>query len=803
MSKVNLTIDGKSIQASQGDMIIQAADGAGIYIPRFCYHRKLSVAANCRMCLVEVEKAPKTLPACATPVSEGMRVFTRSKSALESQRAVMEFLLINHPLDCPICDQGGQCELQDLALGFGQDESRYTEGKRSVEDKDIGPLVATEMTRCIHCTRCVRFGEEIAGFRELGMTGRGGSSEIGTYVEKAMASELSGNIIDLCPVGALTAKPSRFRGRAWEYRQHESVAPHDCVGSNIYIHTRLQNDTPYRQLMRVVPKDNDAVNETWISDRDRFSYEAVSAEQRLTTPMIKVEGAWRNVDWETAIAFARDRLNTIQKRFGGEQIAGLVHPSSTLEEQYLMQKLIRGLGSGHIDHRLHQSDFTDQDAQGLYPNLGGSLVELGQVDAALLLGSNLREAQPMACHRLRQAQMHRAAKIMAMNTMHVDYHIPLAQEVVSPINELVHDVACLAKAAASKFSGDLPLPAQSLPKNLQPDESHLAIIEALLAAESSHLIVGEMVTTHPHASVITGYVEILAQLTGSRLGVMSMGANASGAWLAGAVPHRGPIGMKTHLMGDHAAALFETARRGYVLFNVEPNLDCFNPNLAVTALKNSEGVIAFSSFMSETLSRCADVLFPLASMGETAGTFVNVEGRWQSFSGVTEPLGSARPGWKILRVLGNFLDIPGFDQSSAEAVRQEVYALYDTHHQDFRPAERVLSHLLPESSPKLMRMGGWSALHVDALLRHAPALQATGLGHTLIKMNSTTAGTYQLLADRRVVINQSGIEVTLPWAIDDTIPDGQIYLPAGLLDVAFLGPVVGKIEIIGSEPRHG
>lgn len=802
MAKVTFTIDGKPVTASPGSMIIQAADEAGVYIPRFCYHKKLTVAANCRMCLVEVEKAPKALPACATPVGEGMAVLTRSKAALDAQKAVMEFLLINHPLDCPICDQGGQCELQDLAMGYGQDTTRYEEGKRSVADKDIGPLIATEMTRCIHCTRCVRFGEEVAGLRELGATGRGESTEIGTYIAASVQSHISGNVIDLCPVGALTAKPSRFHGRAWEYRQHESVAAHDCIGSNVFAHTRLQNDTAYRQLMRVVPKENEAINETWISDRDRYSYEAVNSEHRLTSPMIKVEGKWRQVDWETAMSYARDRLNTIKEQFGADQVAGIVHPSASLEEQFLMQKMLRGFGSPHIDHRIHQSDFSDQDAAPLYPLLGTSLAEMSKLDAALLIGSNMDQAQPIACQRLRQAAK-KGAKILAVNPAKFDYHMPLTGEQVVAINQLPAVIAGLAKAAASAFKGALPESAKSLPTDVKPDADAKAFVKTLVSGAQRAIYLGESVTSHPDASLIIGYAEILAQLTGCRLGVLSQGANAAGAWIAGAVPHRGPSGTKVEQAGDDAKNLFESGRRGYVLCQVEPHLDCFNPGIAISALKNAQGVIAMTSFMSETLAEVADVLLPLAGFGESAGTLVNAEGRWQSFQGVTEPLGAARPGWKVLRVLANFLGLDGFSHTSAQDVHAECLAAYDEHHQQFQPTARMFSSHLPAPETGLMRFGGWPAMAVDSHVRHAPALQAAHGEQAVARMHSKTAEAHQLLAARRVIIHQAGVEMAVAWVADDTLPEGQLYLATGLLETAYLGDAIGSIEIVGSEPHHG
>ena len=420
---LNIEVDGKLLQARRGQMLIEVTDANDIYIPRFCYHKKLTVAANCRMCLIEVEKAPKPLPACSTPVMEGMKVQTRSKLAIEAQKSVMEFLLINHPLDCPICDQGGECELQDLAIGYGEGVSRYQESKRIVMDKNIGPLIQTDMTRCIHCTRCVRFGEEIAGLREMGSVGRGERMEISTYIEKSVSSELSGNIIDICPVGALTSKPFRFSARAWEMVQRESIAPHDSVGSNVQLH--IKDD----RVMRVIPAENEAINEVWISDRDRFSYEGMYSDDRLQTPMIKQNGNWQETDWETALEFVGKNLDKILSSYGSDQLGGLISPASTLEELYLFQKLLRALGSNNIDSRLRQNDFAQQDADPAFPYLGQSIASLEDLDAVLMIGSNIRKEQPMINHRLRKASL-KGADVMMINSVDYEINYDVSEQII-------------------------------------------------------------------------------------------------------------------------------------------------------------------------------------------------------------------------------------------------------------------------------------------------------------------------------------------------------------------------------------
>ncbi|MDZ7737198.1 MAG: NADH-quinone oxidoreductase subunit NuoG [Gammaproteobacteria bacterium] len=442
---VTIEVNGRSLPARKGQMVIEVTDANDIYIPRFCYHKKLSVAANCRMCLVEVEKAPKPLPACATPVSDGMKVFTRSKLAIDAQKGVMEFLLINHPLDCPICDQGGECELQDLAMGYGRDVSRYNEGKRVVKDKDIGPLVQTEMTRCIHCTRCVRFGDEIAGLRELGATGRSEHMEIGTYVEKTMVSELSGNVIDLCPVGALTDKPFRYSARAWEMVQRPSIAPHDSVGSNLHFHVKGQI------VKRTVPAENECINEVWLADRDRYSCEGLHSPERLQAPMIKQNGEWHEVDWEIALEQVRDRLQTVIDRGGAGTVAGLAAPWSTLEELYLFQKLLRGIGIPHIDHRLRQHDFRDDDAVPVYPGLGQSIADLQEIDTALLIGAWPRKEQPLINHRLRKAAL-KGARVMAVNSVDFDQNFDFAATCIVAPSQMVNTLAGIAAVLVEQQS---------------------------------------------------------------------------------------------------------------------------------------------------------------------------------------------------------------------------------------------------------------------------------------------------------------------------------------------------------------
>ncbi|HEX6638573.1 MAG TPA: NADH-quinone oxidoreductase subunit NuoG, partial [Steroidobacteraceae bacterium] len=529
---VNVEVDGRAVQGKKGQMIIHVTDAHGAYVPRFCYHDKLPIAANCRMCLVEVEKAPKPLPACATPIGEGMKIHTKSPKAIGAQKATMEFLLINHPLDCPICDQGGECELQDLAMGFGRDISRFNERKRVIKDKDIGPLVSTDMTRCIHCTRCVRFGQDVAGIQELGTTGRGEQMEIGTYVERAVGHELSGNIIDLCPVGALNSKPFRYRARSWEMTQAALVSPHDGVGTNIFGHV-LRG-----KLMRVVPRTNEAINETWIADRDRFSYEGLYAADRIGEPMVREGGEWKRVTWEQALETAAKGLKA-----AGQDLATLASSSSTIEELYLLARITRGLGSGNIDHRLRQTDFRDQDADPAAPSLGGlAIADIDDLEGLLVVGSNLRREVPVLAHRVRKAAR-KGAKIAFLNPARFDYLFPVAAYLESAPLAQVADLAAIYSAC---LDGATPAKHLSgLVSGVQPNTAHRAIATALRNGTRRAIWLGALAQRHPAWADIRALAAGIAAATGASLGTLAEGGNAAGAYLAGAVPHRDPAGIKS------------------------------------------------------------------------------------------------------------------------------------------------------------------------------------------------------------------------------------------------------------------
>ena len=782
---VNIEINGIAIQARDGVMLIEAADEAGIRVPRFCYHKKLSVAANCRMCLVEVEKAPKPMPACATPVTEGMVVFTKSKKALAAQKAVMEFLLINHPLDCPICDQGGECDLQEMALGYGQDVSRFSENKRVVAAKNIGPLIATDMTRCIHCTRCVRFGQEVAGIREMGATGRGEHTEIGTYIEKSISSEVSANIIDLCPVGALTSKPFRYSARPWELNDRPSVAPHDCLGSNIYVQTRRN------EVMRVLPRENEEINETWLSDRDRFSYLAVNSQQRLTAPMIKVKGKWEETDWNTALEFTKKRLS---EAMAGDTngLATLISPNATVEEMSLAQKLTRGLGSNNIDHRLRQCDFSDQAMAPAFPSLGMPINELELVDAALLIGSNVRKEQPLAAIRLRKAAMN-GAKIMAINPVDYGFNFPLSEmELASPIG-MVRQLAGVAKALLKLKGGPAPAELDSLLASIESNDIQLAMAEHLNSADKPAVIMGNLTQSCAQYADIRALAGLLASLASASLGQFTDGANAAGGWLSGAIPHRLPAAGQ-ECRGMNVAESLEQARKAYLLIGLEPELDINNPARTSAALEKAECVISLSSFDSEALREQSDVLLPIASFTETSGTYINCEGKWQSFSGAVQPLGEARPAWKVLRVLGNFFELTGFDYLSSEEVRDELKSACtdvttDTQSQVVYPTSLADDSLL-------QRLGEVPIYTVDQYTRRSVALQNTvDAAAVSARMNSQLASKHSVKDGDKIFASQEGASVELLVEIDDRVSDNSVVIPAGVQETSILGDNFATVSL--------
>ncbi|MEM1439743.1 MAG: NADH-quinone oxidoreductase subunit NuoG [Pseudomonadota bacterium] len=706
---VTLEIDGKSVQAKKGQMLIEATDAAEAYVPRFCYHKKLSVAANCRMCLVEVERAPKPLPACATPVADGMVVRTKSRYAISAQRATMEFLLINHPLDCPICDQGGECELQDLAMGYGRDISRYTERKRVVKDKNIGPLVSTDMTRCIHCTRCVRFGKEIQGIQELGTTGRGENMQIGTYIEQNVDHELSGNIIDLCPVGALNNKPYRFSARSWEMIQQPIVGAHDCVGSNLFAHTLRGT------VKRIVPRPNEAINETWISDRDRFSYEGIYSEDRLQTPRLRVDGEWRDASWGEALDAAVDAL-----RAAGADSGFIVSPSATLEEGYLLNGLASQLGTADIDHRITRRDVADQSADPAFPWLGMALEDLDQLDAALVVGSRLRKEVPIIAHRLRKAAVNNGAKVATLESSASEYFFPT---VAQTVGGFAAGLAAVVKAAAEVSGQAAPNAVSALIDGARVDSAARDAAQALIDGERALILFGLEAGAHAAFSELRLLGDALAKLTGATVGYLSEGANSAGLSLAGVLPHRTAGAALREDTGRSVGEMLEQAPKCLVLWNVEPDVD-LAAFAGATQARKPNTVIACTPYFGKAIAEQADIVLPIGTFAETAGTFVNVEGRAQSWQGIAKPVGEARPGWKVLRVLGTALEAPGFDFNDATEVATAAQTVLsstagDNRYEGSHTARRVNGE--DAATATLAR----PIYEVDATVRRAQALQLT------------------------------------------------------------------------------
>ena len=784
--KVTIEIDGRACEAVPGEMIIEVADREGISIPRFCYHKKLSIAANCRMCLVEAEQGgrpfPKPVPACATPIGAGMKVQTRSPKALEAQKGTMEFLLINHPLDCPICDQGGECELQDVAMGYGGDVSRYGERKRVVADEDFGPLIATDMTRCIHCTRCVRFGAEIAGVRELGATGRGEHLRIGTYVAHTLAHELSGNVIDLCPVGALTSKPYRFTARAWELTQVPGISPHDSLGSNLSLHVRG------RRVLRVHPRENEAINETWIADRDRFSYAGLAAPDRLTEPLVKQDGAWQPVSWQKALRLAAERLKA-----GGAASGALVSPQATLEEMYLAQKLVRGLGANALDTRLRQADFRGNGADPALPWLGLPIAELPGQEGILLIGTDLRQEQPLLAHRLRQA-VENGARVACVNPYALSLTFPAVQYAVIPA-AMVAELAALARALEVRGTG----PLASWLEAARPDARHEATAAWLRQAGNNgrgRILLGALAAAHPDYAPLKALAQALATASGAHLGFLPAAANSLGAHLAGALPHLDVGARPLATPGRDAAAMLASPPKTWLLWGVEPAYDTQDPAALARALAAADFVIAAATHRETSLEACADLLLPIAAFAETSGTFVNLEACWQGFRGAIPPPGEARPGWKVLRVLGNLLDLASFDYNASEEVCAAVRAACADIQPDNRPRGdwAVELRLLPDG--QLCRVGPVPIYAGDALVRRAPALQASPLAEELaVVLHPDTAASLGLGTGDRVAIRQNGALVEAPTRLDEAVPAGCARIPAAVAGSEALGPQIGPIAL--------
>jgi len=763
---INIEIDGKPVETERGSTVMDAANKLGVYIPHFCYHKKLSIAANCRMCLVEVEKAPKPLPACATPVADGMKVCTHSEMAVKAQNGVMEFLLINHPLDCPICDQGGECQLQDLAVGYGGGASRYKEEKRVVMHKDIGALVSTEeMSRCIQCTRCVRFGQEIAGVMELGMAFRGEHSEIMSFVNSSVDSELSGNMIDLCPVGALTSKPFRYTARSWELSRRKSVSPHDGLGSNLVVQVKDN------KVLRVVPVENEAINECWISDKDRFSYEGLNSSERLTKPMLKQDGKWLEVEWQAALEYVANGLRQISGSAGADQIAALATPHSTLEELYLLQKLMRGIGSNNVDSRLRQSDFSADGKQAGAPWLGMPVADINTRDRFLIVGSFLRKDHPLLAARIRQA-VKKGAQVNIIHSSDDDLLMHVANKAIVAPGTMLDALSQVAKDVAAKHNA--------------------GIAGSLASGERVVVLLGNFAQQHPQAAQLQMLAQQIAAATNGKFGFLGEAANSVGAHLAGAVPFGGAT------QGMNAAQMLASPRKAYVLLNVEPELDMHDAQQAMKAMKAADMVVAMSAYKHHA-TEYADVLLPIAPFTETSGTFVSTEGRAQSFRGAVKPLGEARPAWKVLRVLGNLLNLSGFDYDTSEAVRDEVLSGVDATSKLNNTLQTSIqpSVLTPQSSSSgLQRVSDVPIYFADAVVRRSIALQKTrDAAAPCVAMHGSKLHKLGIKSGDTVKVSQGNGSVQLTVQSNDRLPMHTARVSAGHPATALLGAMFGTITV--------
>src|SRR5690606_3970566 len=727
---VTVFIDGVEMAAPKGSMIIQAADKAGIPIPRFCYHDKLAIAANCRMCLVEVEKMGKPAPACATPVMDGMRVSTRSDKALKSQRNVMEFLLINHPLDCPVCDQGGECELQDLSLGYGRSVSRFAERKRSVTDEDLGPLVASEMTRCIHCTRCIRVTAEIAGTYELGGMQRGEDLMIGTYDGKPLTTELSGNVIDVCPVGALTNKVFRFRARPWELIAKESLGYHDALGSNLFVHARRGD------VMRTVPRDNDAVNECWLSDRDRYSHQGLYAEDRAVKPQVKEGGQWREATWEEAL----DKAARILCDNAADDLGILVHPATSNEEGALLARMAEALGTGNLDHRIAAHDLSGGAVAGAF---GMPVADIDDADVILIVGSQLRFEVPLLHQRVRKA-FRRRAKVHVVNPHDFDFAFDIAgRQIVAP-----------SRIADALGSAELA--------------------QAFDGATRAVVIVGAIAENGIHASAIRQAAARFADANNAALCRIPQGANALGLARHGVLP-----------ASRDANAMLAQPRGAYVIYGIEPGLDFADQAAALNALAGAQ-VVAFSQFACESTRAVADVILPIGALPEIDATLTNLDGRDQRAVAGGKLPGEARAGWSVLRALGGQLELAGFDFTDFAGLRAGL-----------APREvTVAQSAAPTATGDGLELAVSDAIYrVDAVTRRAAALQAHPLTvGPRVALNPRDAAAANIADGAMAKLSNAAGTAALPVVLDDRVAPGSAWVERGYGATAALAAGNARVE---------
>jgi len=774
---LDFEINGKALQVRDGTLVIEAAHQAGIYIPHFCYHKKLSIAANCRMCLVQVEKTPKPMPACATVVTNGMKVFTHSDLAVKAQKSVMEFLLINHPLDCPICDQGGECQLQDLAVGYGSSAARFQEEKRVVPDKNLGALISTDMTRCINCTRCVRFTQEIAGLMELGQAFRGDRAEVMSFMEKTVDSELSGNVIDLCPVGALTSKPFRYSARTWELARRKSVSPHDGLGSNLIVQTQ------HNRVMRVLPLENEQINECWLSDKERFSYQGLNSAERLTKPMVKQGGQWQEVDWNVALDYAAHALRDVTKNHGAANIGALLSPHATLEEMALAAQLMRGIGSDNIDFRLRQSDFrADGKRQGT-PWLGMKIAEINALDRVLVVGSFLRKDHPLIAQRLRQTAK-KGTQVSVIHSADDDLLIKLFAQAIAAPSQLPALLAEVIRAVA-ELKGVTADPALAKVGAVANTETAKKIAASLVSGSNVGILLGNFAQQHPQAATLNALAQQLAALLGAKFGFLGEAANSVGGFVAGAVPSA---------TGLNAAAMLAAPRKVYLLLGAEPELDCADGARALAALRQASSVIVLSPFKSPAALEYADVLLPVSPFSETSGTFVNTEGRVQSFYAVTKPSGESRPAWKVLRVLGNLLELDGFNYDSSEQVRDAVLGGKPEFATGLDNGVTGVAMEL-SAATGVERIADVPIHFADALARRSPALQATADAVApAARMNAALLAKLGLTAGDPLKVGAGGT-ATLVVRLDAGVPDNCVRIAAAHASTAGLGAMFATLTV--------
>ena len=768
-SMIKIEIDGIEFNAKRNSKIIEVADEVGIYIPRFCYHKKLSIAANCRMCLVEIEKAPKLFPACATPIADGMKIFTNTEKVINAQRAVMEFLLINHPLDCPICDQGGECELQDLTIGYGCSTSRFLEQKRSFNDYDFGPLISTDVTRCILCSRCVRFCEEISGTEELGIINRGSNSRIFIFLKKYLSPGLSGNVIDLCPVGALTAKPSKFKTRPWELVQHSFISYHDCIGSNLYVHVFKD------KVIRVVPRRNELLNETWISDRDRFSYEGLYSEDRIKTPMIKQNGKWKSTSWSEAITYSFDNIINIKNKFGPNQLASLASPNSTVEELFVLQKFIRTLGSNNLDHRLKQTDFSEQEKFPIFTGMNINIDQVDKLDFVFLIGSNIVKEQPILALKLRKV-INNGGKVFVLNPIDFNFSMNLTKKYIFNPRYFVSVLTSIVKMISLKLKVSSFYGMEKLFKSVKTSNIYLNIVNSFLNSHHKLIVLGSYSYCSPDYSKIVSLSSLLAKLTKSFFGVMTDGANSSGAWLTGFIPHRLPGGKSiSKNIGLDTLNIFFKKLKAYILFGLEIEYDSFYSHIAIDALKNSNFVLTFSAFKSDMLLNLSDVILPIATSYENSGTFINVSGESQTFSSIIPCKYETKLGWKAIVEVANNFKLSGFCYKNISIVLNEFNLLS-------KVKKKLLWDIITVSdlSTKIVDdkiiVPFISEYNSDSLVRRALSLQKINNESTnILKCNKYTYNDLKLKNDY-LFINTYGQNKKYFILIDDTISNNSIFI---------------------------